>query len=192
MKHLLFIFAIGMFALTLNSCKVTYTIPLENKLKKKGAKEADIKAHVQFYVSKKIVLVRLVSDSTTLQLHGKIVIKGKQTFEVIVVPKNQKCAWEYSLPDVKDNNRNMQSQKGIIFEQAGPKYYLPFMTDWTHNDNWAINVHNWDPITQIGKVTYGGNEYDIVRGKRAILKAKKTERLKRKFKGRRTPGVVRK
>lgn len=132
----------------LMACSPQYTYFTEGLYEKQKWSQADIE-RIQFYVSKDIVLTRVLNDGETSISEGKIRIKNGQRIErvliqegtpgvLVLMPKQNRFAISFESDD-----------EAYLMFGPNPKYY----------DRYALLAQDWDKTK--GKVHYRGNIYTV-------------------------------
>ncbi len=135
---------LGVFFLA--SCGPTYKPFTADMQERYQWSEDDLK-HIQFYLSKDVVLHRNLSKGESVIDEGKIIIRKGTRVEEIVIPEGTPGVLQF-MP---------KSNRMAISFERGNKKFLMFGPNPKWNDRYMLLGSSWD--RHEGEVTYQGKKY---------------------------------
>lgn len=141
----------------LNSCKVVFTSGLRANIERQ---KLDMDK-IQYYNSKTINLMRVVSEKETDVIEGKVTIMSGQMIEEIEIKKNTPGVLVKKLPGevhIKFEPGNMEDNY-LIFKKAADQIYYFEATSWKKKD--LIKDESGQSVLSSykGRVNYHGHLY---------------------------------
>ena len=141
----------------LNSCKVVFTSGLRANIERQ---KLDMDK-IQYYNSKTINLMRVVSEKETDVIEGKVTIMSGQMIEEIEIKKNTPGVLVKKLPGevhIKFEPGNMEDNY-LIFKKAADQIYYFEATSWKKKD--LITDESGQSVLSSykGRVDYHGHLY---------------------------------
>ena len=141
----------------LNSCKVVFTSGLRANIERQ---KLDMHK-IQYYNSKTINLMRVVSEKETDVIEGKVTIMSGQMIEEIEIKKNTPGVLVKKLPGevhIKFEPGNMEDNY-LIFKKAADQIYYFEATSWKKKD--LITDESGQSVLSSykGRVDYHGHLY---------------------------------